>query len=161
MADHTSDGQLRALLETAEVGQLTMKVRHQVSPNDTFETGMSLMRKHSHGCALVCEDGHLVGIMTERDILHALHSGISHDAPIRTVMTADPVTITNRDTLFDAIALMDSGGYRRLPVLDDDGCPAGVVDVKTVTGYLVEHYAQTVHNQASLAEATTRHREGA
>ncbi|MEC7557267.1 MAG: CBS domain-containing protein [Planctomycetota bacterium] len=161
MPDHSSDGQLRTLLESAEVGQLTMKVRHQVSPDDTFEAGMALMRKHSHGCALVCHDGQLVGIMTERDILHALNSGISHDAPIRTMMTTNPVTITNRDTLFDAIALMDSGGYRRLPVLDDEGRPAGVVDVKTVTGYLVEHYAQTVHNQASLAEATTRHREGA
>ncbi|MEE3365171.1 MAG: hypothetical protein VX304_05960, partial [Planctomycetota bacterium] len=69
MPDHSSDGQLRTLLESAEVGQLTMKVRHQVPPDDTFEAGMALMGKHSHGCALLCHDGQLDGIMTEKDIL--------------------------------------------------------------------------------------------
>ncbi len=153
--------QLRALLQSAQVGQLTLKVRQQLSPTDTFGSAVAVMRKHSHGCALICNEGELVGILTERDILHSLHSGVDHETPIASLMTQQPTTVTNRDTLFHVIGLMDSGGYRRLPVLDDDGKPEGVVDVKTVTGFLVEHYAQTVHNQASQIQLTARNREGA
>ncbi|MFP6703821.1 MAG: CBS domain-containing protein [Planctomycetaceae bacterium] len=161
MTDPSGEVQLRALLQSALVGQLTLKVRHQLAPDDEFGSAMALMRNRSHGCALVCQDGQLVGIVTERDILHGLHSGIEHDAALESVMTSQPVTVTSQDTLFDAIALMDDGGYRRLPVLDADGCPIGVVDVKTVTGFLVEHYAEAFHNQTSSAETTARHREGA
>jgi len=161
MTERSGEVQLKALLQSAQVGQLTLKVRHQLAPSDSFGSAMALMRNRSHGCALVCEEGTLVGIVTERDILHGLHSGIDRDAPLESVMTSQPVTVTSRDTLFDAIALMDTGGYRRLPVLDDAGAPEGVVDVKTVTGFLVEHYAEAVHNQASQAEATARNREGA
>ena len=161
MTEGSGEVQLRTLLQSAQVGQLTLKVRHQVAPTDSFGAAMALMRNRSHGCALVCQDGQLVGILTERDILHKLHSGIEHDAPLESVMTADPVTVTSQDTLFDVIALMDSGGYRRLPVIDEAGRPEGVVDVKTVTGFLVEHYAEAVHNQASEAEVTARNREGA
>jgi len=161
MTERSGEVQLRALLQSTQVGQLTLKVRHQLAPSDSFGSAMALMRNRSHGCALVCQDGALVGIVTERDILHGLHSGIDLDAPLESVMTANPVTVTSRDSLFDAIALMDSGGYRRLPVLDDTGCPEGVVDVKTVTGFLVEHYADAVHNQASQAQVTARNPEGA
>lgn len=161
MTEGSGEVQLRALLQSAQVGQLTLKVRHQLAPTDTFGAAMSQMRNRSHGCALVCQDGQLVGIVTERDILHQLHSGIEHDAPVEDVMTTHPVTVTSHDSLFDAIALMDSGGYRRLPVLDEAGHPTGVVDVKTVTGFLVEHYAEAVHTQASQAEVTARNREGA
>ena len=161
MSNPSSEVQLKALLQSALVGQLTLKVRHQLAPDDGFGSAMALMRNRSHGCALVCQNGQLVGIVTERDILHGLHAGIEHDAALESVMTSEPVTVTSQDTLFDAIALMDDGGYRRLPVLDADGCPIGVVDVKTVTGFLVEHYAEAFHNQTSSAETTARHREGA
>ncbi|HCC99983.1 MAG TPA: hypothetical protein DER64_05600 [Planctomycetaceae bacterium] len=161
MTERSEGIQLRALLQSAHVEQLTLKVRQQLAPSDTFGSAVAEMREHSHGCALICDEGQLVGILTERDILHSLHSGVDHETPVSSLMTQNPTTVTNHDTLFHAIALMDSGGYRRLPVLGDDGRPDGIVDVKTITGFLVEHYAATVHNQASQAQLTAKNREGA
>ena len=161
MTERSEGIQLRALLQSAHVGQLTLKVRHQLGTSDTFGSAVAEMREHSHGCALVCDEGQLVGILTERDILHSLHTGVAHETPIASLMTQNPTTVTNLDTLFHAIGLMDSGGYRRLPVLGIDGRPEGIIDVKTVTGFLVEHYAETVHNQASRVQLTARNREGA
>jgi CBS domain-containing protein len=34
-------------------------------------------------------------------------------------MTANPITVSSRDTLATAKRLMDAGGFRRLPVVDD------------------------------------------
>ena len=56
---------------------------------------------------------------------------------------------------------MDEGGYRRVPVLDSSGTPVGVVDVKTITHFLVEHFPAAVYNQASHAQLIAKDREGA
>ena len=56
-----------------------------------------------------------------------------------------------------AIRRMEEGGYRHLPVVDEGGRPVGVLSVKRIVHYLVEHYSPTVYNQppdpASVPEA--------
>ena len=107
MTERSEGIQLRALLQSAHVEQLTLKVRQQLAPTDTFGSAVALMRNRSHGCALICNEGELVGILTERDILHSLHSGVDYETPIASLMTQQPTTVTNRDTLFHVIGLMD------------------------------------------------------
>ncbi len=54
------------------------------------------------------------------------------------LMTSDPVTISARETLSKAKSLMEAGGFRRLPVLDD-GRLVGILterDLRQYTGYL-------------------------
>ncbi len=54
------------------------------------------------------------------------------------LMTSDPVTIGARETLSKAKSLMEAGGFRRLPVLDD-GRLVGILterDLRQYTGYL-------------------------
>jgi Mg/Co/Ni transporter MgtE len=76
-------------------------------------------------------------------------------------MTADPKSVSADDRLFDAVRWMDQGGYRRLPVVDANRHPVGIVDVKTVVNFLVEQVPSTVYNQAAAALLTVREREGA
>ncbi len=47
------------------------------------------------------------------------------------VMTANPVTISSRDTLAVAKSLMDAGRFRRLPVVDD-GRLVGIVTERDI-----------------------------
>lgn len=161
MTDPSGEIHLRNLLQSVAVGELTREARLRLVPSDSIALAIEVIGKGSHGCALVCEEGSLVGIVTERDILHTLDTDIDLAGPLSTIMTRDPTTVATDASLFRAISLMDSGGYRRLPVLDVDGHPTGIVDVKTVTGFLVEHYPEAVYNCASLAQVTTSHREGA
>ncbi|MFZ2062340.1 MAG: CBS domain-containing protein [Candidatus Binatus sp.] len=54
------------------------------------------------------------------------------------LMTPDPITIDQYDMLSKAKCLMDEGGFRRLPVLDE-GRLVGIVterDLREYTGYL-------------------------
>jgi len=43
------------------------------------------------------------------------------------VMTPDPVTVTPTTTLSEAVRLMMQGGFRRLPVVDEEGQLIGIV----------------------------------
>src|SRR5271166_1479884 len=57
---------------------------------------------------------------------------------ISRLMTFGPATVSPRDTLQTAATLMAQGGYRRVPVVDDDQL-VGIIsdrDVRAHSGYL-------------------------
>ena len=161
MADEKSSNELKSILKSTKVGELTLKVRTTLDPTDSVLSAAALMRNRSHGSALACVEDKLVGILTERDLLRVIEGGIDLTTPVCEVMTSDPQTVTNEDTLFDAICLMDTGGYRRVPVVDATGAPLGIVDTKTVTHFLVEHFPAAVYNQASHSQLIAKNPEGA
>ena len=155
--------ELRSILTSTKVDELTLTLKSHptLEPTATVADAAEAMRQHSHGCAVVCTDGQLVGIFTERDLLRVIRHGKSLEAPLSEVMTADPETLTTEDSLFEAARRMDQGGYRRLPVVDADGSPKGIVDVKTIAHFLVEHFSATIYNQAPHDAVIAKHREGA
>lgn len=153
---------LRGILTGTGVGDVTVANPPTLGPTDTVSMAAAEMRRASHGSAIICDaEGKLVGIFTERDLLRLIERGGSPQTPLSEAMTAGPTTLTTDDTLFEAIRLMDEGGYRRLPVVDANGAPVGIVDVKSVTHLLVEHFPQAVYNQASHSQLIARDREGA
>src|SRR5262249_21505228 len=58
-------------------------------PDASLEEAVRVMREHHVGCVLAVEDGRLVGILTERDLLLKLEGG-DLSRPMREVMTAEP-----------------------------------------------------------------------
>lgn len=152
---------LRQLLTGSHVSQLGLKEVPVVQVSDSVSRAVEQMRAHSHGSALVYREGRLAGIFTERDLLNVLARGKSLEQPLAEVMTASPKTVAPDDTLMTVIRLMDEGGYRRLPVVDANGSASGIVDVKSVMHFLVEHFPAAVYNQAPRALLHARNREGA
>ena len=56
---------------------------------------------------------------------------------------------------------MEEGGYRHLPVIGETGKPVGVLSVKRVVHYLVEHFPATIYNLRPCpmsSPATRRHK---
>lgn len=161
MANGSLEFDLRRLLTETHVSELTLTVVPLLSPDQSLDDAAAAMRQVSHGSALVCDGERLVGIITERDLLKLLGEGADFSSPLQESMTADPQTISSDDTLFDAVRLMDQGGYRRLPVLAGGKEPAGIVDVKTVMNFVAEQLSSTVYNQASHELLTAKRAEGA
>lgn len=152
---------LRSILNSTTVGELTLSSRPSLEPTDSVAAAAREMRGTSHGCAAICASGKLVGIFTERDLLRVIADGSGMETPLSEVMTANPQSVTTEDTLFRVTQAMDQGGYRRLPVLDSGGVPVGFVDVKTIVHFLVEYFPEAVYNQAARAQLIARNREGA
>ena len=55
---------------------------------------------------------------------------------------------------------MEEGGYRHLPVVDERG-PVGVLSVKRIVHYLVEHFPTTVYNLPPDPAVVPQQAEGA
>ncbi|MGE3317204.1 MAG: CBS domain-containing protein, partial [Planctomycetaceae bacterium] len=80
MADRSSPLELQSILTSTRVGELRLVECLALTPEDTLADAARAMRSASHGCAVVCEDGKLVGIFTERDLLRTIGEGRSLDA---------------------------------------------------------------------------------
>jgi CBS domain-containing protein len=152
---------LRELFTTTTVSELAISQVPTLDAGQTAEQAAVAMRAVSHGSALVCDGGRLVGIVTERDLLKLIADDSRLRAPLRDVMTSAPQTVGTHSKLLDAVRLMDRGGYRRLPVVDNERRPIGIVDVKSVVAYLVDQIPGTIYNQASVDLSSVRNAEGA
>jgi CBS domain-containing protein len=134
----------------------------QVAPAQTVAEAVALMRHDRVGCVLVCDGGRLVGIFTERDLLRrVLGPGRPLSLPVREVMTPNPVAVHPKEPIGVAVRRMEEGGYRHLPVVDEAGRPVGVVSVKRIVHYLVEHFPATVYNLPPDPDAVPNAPEGA
>ena len=114
----------------------------------TVGEAVELMRRENMGCVLVCDGEKLIGIFTERDLMcRVLAVGKPLNLTIAEVMTPEPVTVLPTDPIRVAVRKMKAGGHRHLPVVDENSRPVGVLSVKRVVHYLVEHYPAAVYNQ--------------
>jgi len=117
-----------------------------LGPDDTVGRAVALMRQHRVGCVLVCGGGRLLGLFTERDLLRrVLAPGRPLGGPLVECMTPAPVTVSPAEPITAAVRRMEEGGYRHLPVIDADGRPVGVLSVKKIVHYLVEHFPSTIY----------------
>ena len=74
------------------------------------------------GSVPVVEDGKLVGIVTDRDIVvRSLAEGKAASSPVSEAMTTEIFLVRPDDFVFEAIRLMGDKQVRRLPVVDADG----------------------------------------
>jgi CBS domain-containing protein len=63
-------------------------------------------------------------------------------------MTPAPMTVGPKDPVRTAIRRMQQGGYRHLPVVDEEGRPVGILSAGRVVHYLVEHFPALIFNQS-------------
>ena len=123
---------------------------------------VGLLRKHRAGCLLACDGRKLVGIFTERDLLRrVIAPGLGWETPLADVMTPDPVCVRPKDPIRLAIRRMEQGGYRHLPVIEDTASPVGLLSVRSIVHYLVEHFPATVYNLPPDPRTFPLEREGA
>ena len=59
------------------------------------------------------------------------------------------------------IRRMEQGGYRHLPVVDEANRPVGILSVRRIVHYLVEHFPSTVYNLPPDPRTFPQEREGA
>jgi CBS domain-containing protein len=111
---------------------------------------------------LVCEGRRLVGIFTEHDVLtRIVGRDLSPDQPIDGLMTPDPHTIEADATLHQALAAMERGGYRNLPLVEADGTLAGLLRQQDVLSYVAEAFPQEILNLPPRPHQLMEEPEGA
>src|SRR6185436_10922865 len=119
----------------------------------TVSHAARLMREHKIGALVVCEEGRLAGVFTERDALFRV-TAEDRDAQstlLRDVMTRDPQTIAPDKPLGHALHIMFEGGFRHVPVLEN-GKPIGMVSARDVLGPDLKEFAEEMDQREHIAE---------
>jgi CBS domain-containing protein len=104
--------------------------------DDTLLEAARKMWKQQTGSLLVVDGDDLVGIITERDILKAVATGMQLDqARISEVMTKDIISVGPGTSLREAAKIMADKWIRHLPVLDG-GKLVGIISQRDLAGVL-------------------------
>ncbi|MBN4049803.1 CBS domain-containing protein [bacterium AH-315-M10] len=130
---------------------------------DTTPVGevIEAMLSNRVGCILLTRDEKLSGIFTERDVLNEI---LGDDAklgqPVAKFMTSNPITVSGDEGISKAIFHMHQGGFRNVPVVDDEGRPKGYVHHRAIIRYMVAHFAGHVLNLPPEQDQLSVAREG-
>ena len=153
--DKQSDEQLRSTIKNfcqTQLGVLDTNFMCQsvsvLNPNKpitvTSDTTLANVIKRLQECKIggvlvVDAKGVLKGIFTERDCVQkVLGKGVDLDTtPVEQYMTHDPVAQPPDITTAYALNLMSHGGFRHLPLVDQDHVPIGIISVKDVLDFIV------------------------
>lgn len=123
-----------------------------VAPGATLEEAARHMADARVGALPVVEDDHVVGLLTDRDlVVRAMASGLAPGTDVRTVMSSDPVTVDVGTAVTAAQHAMRSIGARHLPVTEN-GRLAGMVSFDDLFCYLTSQ-------QVELADVVDAARE--
>lgn len=105
-------------------------LRHPSDPSEAYDSlgrCLSCLRESAAPCAVVVQNGKLLGVVEERDIVEALLQGTSIHAPIGAFVRDASVTLRSSDTGSTALRQLDERGSAYAVVVDEDDRPLGIL----------------------------------
>jgi CBS domain-containing protein len=115
------------------------------------------MNERAIGGLVVIEDGRMIGIITERDIMRRVVASERNPSltPVRDVMTAPVACCKPETTLLECRTVMTEKRIRHLPVVDDRGL-RGIVTIGDLMAQEVGEHQATVEYLSSYIFGTSR-----
>ncbi len=161
-AEHPGPSDLESVLFGEMLKDAADKPPLIAEPSTSIHDVLQMMRDNRRGVVLIAEQGMLVGIFTERDVLMKL-AGTRVDlqrTAVRGFMTADPDTLPADSSIAFAINKMVVEGYRHIPLVDETGRALGVVSMRDLIEHIAGFYQKDVFNLPPNPRAQSHKREG-
>lgn len=91
------------------------------------------------GALPVVEDGRIVGIVSERDVIYCLrdHGPDALERPVSQAMSSPAITVDSQTDVLEALALITERRIRHLPVVEH-GAIRGLVSIGDLVKYRME-----------------------
>ena len=122
-----------AAISRQKCSEIMTKSVRTAGRNMSIRDVAAMMRDGDMGSVPVVEDGQLVGIVTDRDIVvRALAAGKDAATPVSEAMTTEIFSVKPDDYVFEAVRMMGDRQVRRIPVVSDDGRLAGIIAMADV-----------------------------
>lgn len=115
-------------------------IRHLVTidPTDNLRRASEVMTDRGVGCAVVMEKEQIAGIITERDILHAVAGKQNVDeTSVASAMTKEVVSGAPGWDIIRAVNTMTEGGFRHLLICEMND-PIGIVSLRDLMDSMAE-----------------------
>ncbi len=113
---------------------------------------LDLMQNNKRNCILTLKDEKLGGILTERDILLKV-TGKGYDMDLTVIdefITHNPDSVTPEDPLAYALNKMHIGGFRNVPVVNDELYPIGIISIADIIATIADYFHNDIINLPPL-----------
>lgn len=120
----------------------------RIGPVETLEAAARKMKERGVGALVVSDGEHVVGILTDRDIVvrTVASGGTPAEVTVESAMTPQVIECTEDEELEGAAERMERGAVRRLVVVDASRRPVGMLSVDDIAlqtpalaGEVIEH----------------------
>jgi CBS domain-containing protein len=132
-------------------------VVYSIHPNDTVFDALSVLVDKNVGALVVLsESDKVLGIFSERDYARRviLKGRASKETLIREIMTENPFTVTEDDSIQDCMVKMTDKHIRHLPVTDDQRRLVGMISIGDVVKYVIDEQQFIIHNLEDYIKGT-------
>jgi CBS domain-containing protein len=124
-------------------GRICVREVDVISPQESAQAAAARMHDRKVGTLVVIDEQRMpIGIVTDRDLtVRVLAEGRDgSQTTVAEVMSAAPATVSEQTPIEDALRLMRSGAFRRVPVVDEDGRLAGLLSLDDILDLLAEEF---------------------
>ena len=114
----------------------------------SLENVLEKMQKTKNNCVLTLLNEQLNGILTERDILLKI-TGKGYDLQLTTIdefITPNPEYVSLEDPLAYALNKMYVGGFRNVPVINDEMYPVGIISISDIISTIADYFHKEIIN---------------
>lgn len=148
-------------LQQEPITQLDLSYYCSAHTGTPVKDVVELLRSSKRNCSLILQDGKLMGIFTDRDILRKVvdrpdlwEQAIDH------VMTTDVLTINEGATAAEAMVIMDRHHFRNVPVVRANGEVVGNFTHYSVVKFLADTFPTEIYNRALEDTRAARRQHG-
>lgn len=105
---------------------------------DTIDKIVKIFQEQNKNCVVVYENKKLVGILSNRDLLWKVMGQYKDFSKVKVedVMTPNPEYVMPDDPIAFVVNKMAMGGFRHVPVVNEEGKPLSIILIKDVLAYL-------------------------
>ena len=126
----------------------------------TLDKIIDEIKKYSTGCVLLQNTNQISGILTERDVINKIlgrRLNLKNEI-VSKYMTKNPECLHLDDPISFALNKMVSGGFRHIPLINENNNPLGVISMQDVINQLGDFFFDEIINlpPKPLREQTNR-----
>jgi CBS domain-containing protein len=135
------------IFQTDPISALGLPLPISIGRDASVGAALAAVQKHGMGYVLIVETGRPVGLMSEREVLMRIVArDVKYDESVDKYMSHAPESLTLKDPIAVAVRMMNEGGERNIPIVDETGTAVAVLRTLDIIHFLAEVFPAQVLN---------------